>query len=80
MFIDRLHFFVFPLTPTLFTLVYFDVGSNYVFNSDKECKYSSVLFWIPSIHAVLYFDSAARRLIRGMITHCIQISRTFSYF
>jgi hypothetical protein len=40
------------LTSTLFTVVSFDMGSNYAFNSDKECKYSSVLFWISSVHAV----------------------------
>ena len=39
------------LTFVLFALVSFHVGSNYVFNSDKECKYSSVILWISSIHA-----------------------------
>jgi len=27
-FIDRLHFFLFPFTPMLFTLASFDMGSN----------------------------------------------------
>jgi len=51
MFIDRLHSRLFPFTSMLFTLVSIDMRSNYVFNSDKECKYS-VLCWIFSIHAV----------------------------
>jgi len=85
MFTDRLHFFLFPLTSTLFTLVSFDMGSNYVFNIDRECKYSSVLFWISSIHSVYKYKFiivlrfSSNQVHSGMITHCIQISRTFPY-
>ena len=51
-FVDRLYFFLLSLISMFLTLVSFDMGSNYVFNSDRECKYSRILFWISSIHAV----------------------------